>query len=118
MEERTGRNTTDPFWWSLFGAGGALTAIFLPILALLFGVATPLGWVDAPSYQTMRSLITNPLFKLVLFGFVSLAFFHWAHRFRFTLYDGLQLKHLFGLIAAICYGGAALGAVAAAVVIW
>ncbi len=34
--------------------------------------------------------------------------FHWAHRFRFTLYDGLQLKHLHTLIAVFCYGSAIL----------
>ena len=31
---------------------------------------------------------------------------HAAHRFRFTLYDGLQLKHK-RLVAMVCYGTAA-----------
>ena len=32
-----------------------------------------------------------------------------AHRFRFTLYDGLQVKHLNEVIFILCYGGALLG---------
>jgi fumarate reductase subunit D len=39
--------------------------------------------------------------------------FHAAHRFRSTLYDGLQLKGLATPIAAFCYGAALLGSVAA-----
>ena len=37
---------------------------------------------------------------------------HAAHRFRYTLYDGLQLKWKW-LIAVLCYGGAIFGAGAA-----
>ena len=37
---------------------------------------------------------------------------HAAHRFRYTLYDGLQLKWK-GQIALLCYGGALFGATAA-----
>ena len=42
---------------------------------------------------------------------------HSAHRFRYTLYDGLQVK-LKRTTAALCYGAAALGAVAAVVIVW
>ena len=28
-----------------------------------------------------------------------LSLFHWAHRFRYTLYDGLQIKHLNEVVA-------------------
>ena len=34
----------------------------------------------------------------------TLCFFHWAHRFRYALYDGLQLYHLNQLIAVLTYG--------------
>jgi len=36
---------------------------------------------------------------------------HAAHRFRYTLYDGLQVKHK-GLVALLCYGGALAGSFA------
>ena len=37
---------------------------------------------------------------------------HAAHRFRYTLYDGLQVKHKIP-VAMACYGGAAIIAVVA-----
>jgi fumarate reductase subunit D len=47
-----------------------------------------------------------------------LALFHWAHRFRYTLYDGLQIKHLNELVAVLCYGVALVGSLAAAYLMW
>ena len=48
-----------------------------------------------------------------MLGFCVLALFHWAHRFRYTLYDGLQLKRLERPINVFCYGGALVGSVIA-----
>jgi fumarate reductase subunit D len=48
----------------------------------------------------------------------SLPLFHWAHRFRFTLYDGLQIKHLNEVISFLCYGGAIGGTVLAGYLLW
>jgi fumarate reductase subunit D len=56
--------------------------------------------------------------RLYLFVFVSLPLFHWAHRFRYTLYDGLQVKHLTALIVVFCYGTALAGTVMAAYLLW
>jgi fumarate reductase subunit D len=44
--------------------------------------------------------------------------FHAAHRFRYTLYDGLQIKHLNAPVAVLCYGGAIVGTAAAAYLLW
>lgn len=112
------KKTNDPFWWSLFGAGGAMAAMLVPILLFLTGVATPLGWVEAPSYAAVARVMLHPITRIAAFALISLSLFHWAHRFRFTLYDGLQLKHLFQLIATICYGSAIAGSLAAAYVLW
>lgn len=108
------KRTIEPFWWALFGAGGVVSALCIPVLLFLTGLAFPLGWVDAPSYENLLTLVKYPLTRLFLFGVISLSFFHWAHRFRFTLYDGLQLKHLNELIAVFCYGGAIAGTVLSA----
>jgi fumarate reductase subunit D len=102
------KRSIEPFWWSLFGAGGTLAAFFTPVLLLLNGFAVPLGLLDAPDADRMRELILHPVSRLFLFVLVSLSVFHWAHRFRFTLYDGLQLKHLNELIAVLTYGTAML----------
>jgi fumarate reductase subunit D len=49
---------------------------------------------------------------------VTLSLFHWAHRFRHTLYDGLQIKHLNELVAILCYGSAVVGSAVAVVLLW
>jgi fumarate reductase subunit D len=107
----------EPFLWLLFSAGGVLAALFLPILVFLFGVAFPLKWISSPRHDDLLALLRNPLTLIVLFVLCALALFHWAHRFRYTLYDGLQIKHLNGLINVFCYGGALVGSAAAAYVL-
>jgi len=49
-------------------------------------------------YTQLLTIISHPLTRVVLFAVCSLSLFHWAHRFRYTLYDGLQIKHLNELI--------------------
>ncbi len=95
-----------------------LAALFLPALVLLLWVAIPVGWVEAPSYGELVEKLGNPLVRLALFVLISLSLFHWGHRFRYTLYDGLQLEHLYALIAVICYGGATALTLLAAYVLW
>lgn len=112
------KRSVEPLPWLLFSAGGVVAALFLPVLMLLFALAIPLGWVSAPSYEDLHELLRHPLTRLVLFAVLTLSLFHWAHRFRYTLYDGLQIQHLNRLVAIGCYGGAALGTVAAAYVLW
>ena len=108
----------EPLLWLLFSAGGVLSALFMPMLLLLFGVAFPLGWLAAPTYERILAVTGHPLAGLVLFGLCSLSLFHWAHRFRHTLYDGLQIKHLNEFIALLTYGAAVTGSVAAAYLLW
>jgi fumarate reductase subunit D len=107
------RRSPEPFLWLLFTAGGMVAALVLPVLLFLFGLAFPLGWLDAPDPAHLVAVVGNPLTKLVLIGVCVLALFHWAHRFRFTLEHGLQLQRFDRAIALCCYGTAALGSVAA-----
>ena len=107
-----------PFMWTLFSAGGVIAALLFPGHLFLNGLAFPLGWVDAPSYEAVRSLVQHPVTRLYLFAIISLPLFHWAHRFRYTLYDGLQLYHLTVPIAVLCYGAALVGTVVAAYTLW
>ncbi len=108
-----GRPVT-PLLWTLFSAGGTVAALLFPVQLFLVGLAFPLGWIEPPTYEALRGLASHPLARLYLFVFISLPLFHWAHRFRYTLYDGLQLKHLFELVAVLCYGTALVGAALAA----
>src|SRR5574341_606132 len=110
--------STTPFLWTLFSVGGTIAALLFPVHIFLIGLAFPLGWLDPPRYESLRSLVAHPAARLYLFVLIGLPLFHWAHRFRYTLYDGLQLKHLFGLIAVLCYGVALMGSAAAAYTLW
>jgi fumarate reductase subunit D len=108
----------EPFLWILFSAGGVLAALLIPVLLALFGVLYPLGWFSPPSYGHLVAVLGHPLVRIGLFFFCMLSLFHWAHRFRYTLYDGLQIKHLNELVNAVCYGGAILGSAAVGYVLW
>lgn len=100
---------TEPIFWTLFSAGGVVAALFLPVQLFIFGIAIPLGWMNAPSYPALLNLLHSPITRLYLFVLCSLPLFHFAHRFRYTLYDGLQIKHLNEVVFAGCYGIAILG---------
>ena len=111
------KRPVEPFLWLLFSAGGTLAAFVAPVVLFLFGLAFPLGWIAAPDYERVAAVLAHPLTRLALFGVCALALFHWAHRFRYTLYDGLQIKHLNEVINGLCYGGAIAGSVVAAILL-
>ena len=100
------KRSLEPVLWLLFSAGGVASALVVPALVFLLGIAFPLGWLAAPSYEHVFRVVSHPLTRLALFGIFVLSLFHAAHRFRFTLYDGLQIKHLNEMIGLFCYGGA------------
>jgi fumarate reductase subunit D len=110
--------TLEPLLWLMFSAGGVMAALFIPVLLLLFGVIFPLRPGIAPSHGYVLSVLSHPITRMVLFFLCTLALFHWAHRFRYTLYDGLQIKHLNEMINVVCYGGAIIGSIIAAYLLW
>jgi len=112
------RATVEPLLWILFSAGGVVAALVIPVLLLLFGVAFPVGWLSPPSHAHMLAVLGHPLSRVTIFVSCTLLLFHSAHRFRFTLYDGLQIKHLNELIVLVCYGAVLFGTVAAGYLVW
>ncbi len=112
------KRSLTPFLWTLFSAGGTVAALLVPVHLFLIGLAFPLGWLEPPRYEAVRTLLAQPLVKGYVLVLIGLPLFHWAHRFRYTLYDGLQLKHLTELIAVLCYGTAFVGTLLAAGVLW
>jgi fumarate reductase subunit D len=110
--------TKTPLLWFLFSVGGTVAAFLIPVHLFFLGLAVPLGLFHAPRYESVLARSHHPLARVYLFVLISLPLFHWAHRFRYTLYDGLKLKHLTELIAAICYGSALVGSAAAAYFLW
>jgi fumarate reductase subunit D len=118
MAARPGtKRRIEPLVWLMFSGGGVMAAVFLPVLALLFGLAFPLGWVSRPDREHLLAVVGHPLTFVFLLGMFVVLLVHSAHRFRYTLYDGLQLK-MRRTIAVLCYGTAAVGSIAALAVLW
>ena len=108
--------SNEPVLWALFSSGGMLTAFLLPALVLVLWIAAPLGWVDvAATFESFARLAQHTIVRLGLVALIVLALFHWAHRFRYALYDGLQLYHLNRLIAVLTYGAATVVSLATVV---
>jgi fumarate reductase subunit D len=112
------KRSHEPIFWTLFSAGGVVAALLLPVYLFIFGLAVPLHWIHDPAYASLLALMQSPIARLYLFVMCSLPLFHFAHRFRYTLYDGLQIKHLNEIVFASCYGIAVLGTIAAAWLLW
>jgi fumarate reductase subunit D len=108
----------EPLLWVLFSAGGMVSAMLMPVIVLLFGIVFPLGWITPPPYDHVLAVFGHPIGRLVIFSLCALSLFHWAHRFRHTLYDGLQIKHLNEMIAIASYGAAIIGTVVAGYLVW
>src|SRR4029453_14886913 len=107
LRNKPAERPVEPLLWLLFSGGGVAAALFAPGLLFLLGLALPLGGIAPPSHAEGVALARNPFTRLVVFGVCVLSLAHWAHRFRYTLYDGLQLKPNF--INLACYVGPLLG---------
>ena len=97
----------------MFGAGGMITALLLPVLIILTGFVVPAGGVD---FKQLDTLFNNPLVRLIILGVAFLSFFHAAHRIRHTLKD-LGLRSVATPLAVLCYAAALAGTIWAALVV-
>jgi fumarate reductase subunit D len=99
------KRSNAPIYWSLFGAGGLISALIGPgIVATLM--------MDKVHYPGALALSHNVLGKLFLFVVASLFLWHAAHRIFHTIHD-------FGVKPGIgswllCYGVALGGTIVAA----
>ncbi|MCI0453474.1 MAG: fumarate reductase subunit D [Candidatus Dadabacteria bacterium] len=111
--------SNEPIWWSLFAAGGAISAFFVPILIVIIGFVLPFGLAgDEPFvYERIRSAVSHPVIKLLLFFLIALTFFIWAHRFLFTLVH-MGLHNARSVISVFCYGSAIIGSILTAITLW
>lgn len=107
------KRSNEPIFWSLFGAGGMLTAFVTPAMILVTGILVPLGLpMDGLSYESMHAFASNWLAKLILLAVLSLPLWHAAHRIFHGLHD-LGVGGNRRAYMVICYGSAALGSVIA-----
>ena len=100
--------SNEPLWYGPFAAGLMIGALFVPALVVITGLLLPLGWLGDAA--RVRLLINHPSTRLLLFVVISFSLFHWAHRFRYILFD-LGLREGRGAVAFVCYGLAIVGTV-------
>ncbi len=107
-----------PLWWLLFAAGGTIAAFVVPVHVALLGIALPAGLApEAFAYDRMLALVSHPLTRLYLLVVISLSLFHWAHRFLYTLAEGLHLKTAWLPLPIVCYGTAIVGTILTAIML-
>ena len=78
-----------PIVWSLFAAGGTVTAFLAPIVVLCVAIAVPMGWLPRETfgYIQIQSIMSEPLIRLIIFGMLFVSIWHAAHRLRITVHD-------------------------------
>src|SRR5213083_1600650 len=104
------KRSHEPIFWSLFGAGGVLSALLAPILILITGILGPmaLGMPEqALAYARVLAFAHTWIGKLLLLAVISLFLFHAAHRIYHGLHDLGVHAGTGAMIAA--YGGGLLG---------
>jgi fumarate reductase subunit D len=109
------KRSHEPIFWSLFGAGGVLSALVAPILIFITGIIAPIGlWMppQALEYSRVLAFAQHWLGKLLILAVISLFLFHAAHRIYHGLHD-IGVHAGAGAMAA-AYGGALLGSLIAA----
>ena len=112
------KRSNKPIFWSLFGAGGTLSALIGPMLVLITGILVPLSIVlpqDTMSYDRMLALAQNGFGKAALLAVISLFLFHGCHRMYHCLHDfGV---HVGPGLKAVFHGFAIIGTAAAVYVL-
>jgi fumarate reductase subunit D len=112
------KRSNAPIFWSLFGAGGMLSALFGPMLVFITGIAVPFGFMlpaDAMSYPKMLAFAQNFIGKGFILAVIALFLWFAAHRIFHSLHEvgihaGVGAKLL-------CYGSAFVATVISAVVL-
>jgi len=109
------KRSNKPIFWSLFGAGGMLSALIGPMLLFITGIAIPLGIFlskETLSYERTLALAHSGFGKLALLAVISLFLFHGLHRMYHCLHDfGI---HVGPGRKALFHGFACAGTLAAA----
>lgn len=109
------KRSNEPVFWSLFGAGGVLSALLGPILIFITGIIAPTGiWMpsETMAYPRMLALAQSWWGKAALLAVIALFLWHAVHRIYHSLHDlGI---HAGAGAAAVCYGFALVATLATA----
>jgi fumarate reductase subunit D len=84
------KRSNKPVFWSLFGAGGMLSALIGPMLVFITGLAVPAQTLldsKAMSYERVLGFAQNGFGKLAILLVISLFLFHGLHRMYHCVHD-------------------------------
>ena len=112
------KRSHEPIFWSLFGAGGVVSALVAPILIFITGIVAPIGlWMppEALDHARVLGFAQHWFGKLLLLAVISLFLFHAVHRIYHGLHDLGVHAGTGAMVAA--YGSALLGTLLAAVIL-
>ncbi len=112
------KQSNEAFWWSIFSAGGVVSALVLPARILVSGLVLPVLDARRPEavYERIAGVVGWWPVRIALFVVFLLSFFHAAHRIRHMLMD-LGWRKPAAPLSVMCYGGAVAGTGAAALVL-
>lgn len=112
------KRSNEPIFWALFGAGGMVAALLVPVLVFVTGIAWPLGLIPeaALSAERVGGIARSLVGGLAILGILSLTLWHAAHRIFHSLHDFGVHKGL-RVWKVVCYGAACAGAAWAAAVL-
>lgn len=103
------RNTNEPFFWALFGAGGMVSALVTPGLILLFAVAWGFDFLPQGSlaYERVSGVAHYWFSGLLISAVIGLTLWQCCHRIFHSLHDfGI---HANLLVKVLVYGVAVAG---------
>ena len=84
------KRSNAPIFWSLFGAGGMLSALIGPVLVFITGIAVPLVWLlpgDFLNYEHALAFAHHWAGKAFLLAVISLFLWHGVHRIYHSVHD-------------------------------
>lgn len=79
MNKQNPKRSNEPVVWLLFGAGGAISAVFFPVLVLIIGFLLPLGLISPDNIIAFASTGIGKLAILALLIFPAWCGIHRVH---------------------------------------
>ncbi|MFZ7143309.1 fumarate reductase subunit FrdD [Avibacterium avium] len=79
MNKQNPKRSNEPVVWLLFGAGGAISAVFFPVLVLIFGFLLPFDLISPDNIIAFASTWIGKLIILALLIFPAWCGIHRVH---------------------------------------
>lgn len=89
--------------WALFAGGGMIAALMYPALIVFTGfIFLQSADFGVQTFETIRSFLQNPFFKIVAFFVIVMPFWHGMHRLHLVFHD-LQMHRIHGILQVVLY---------------